>query len=70
MLRCQRSDDERAEALRAVGEAKYGLGERGPVWWTNGAADYNWHLVKNTPSAEWNRLCLPHVHDAFSSRTN
>lgn len=26
---------------------------RGPVWWTDGAQDFNRHLVKNTPYAEW-----------------
>ena len=56
MLHGQRSEDERAEARRAVDEAKNGLGERGPVWWTDGAPDYNRHLVKNTPYAEWERL--------------
>ena len=56
MLRGQRPDDERADARRAVDEAKNGLGERGPVWWTDGAPDYNRHLVKDTPYAEWERL--------------
>lgn len=40
------------KAARArVNEAKIALGERGPVWWTDGAPDYNRHLVKNTPYA-------------------
>lgn len=49
-----RSDDLDAEkAARArVHAAKVGLGERGPVWWDDGAPDYNRHLVKNTPYAE------------------
>ena len=46
-----------AEALRqaraAVQAAKVGLGERGPVWWTDGAPDWNRHLAKNTPYAAW-----------------
>jgi hypothetical protein len=25
---------------------------RGPVWWDDGAPDYNRHLIKNTPYAE------------------
>jgi len=29
------------------------LGERGPVWWADGTPDYNRHLAKNTPYAEW-----------------
>ncbi|MCW0422080.1 hypothetical protein NB713_000023 [Xanthomonas sacchari] len=33
--------------------AKVGLGERGPVWWTDGSKDFNRHLVRNTPYAEW-----------------
>ena len=40
-----------AQARAAVQEAKVSLGERGPVWWTDGARDYNRHLVKNTPYA-------------------
>lgn len=40
-------------ARRAVDAAKRGLGERGPVWWTDGGKDYNRCLVKNTPYASW-----------------
>ncbi len=40
-------------ARRAVDVAKRGLGERGPVWWTDGGKDYNRCLVKNTPYASW-----------------
>jgi hypothetical protein len=42
-----------AAARHAVDSAKRGLGERGPVWWTDGAPDLNRHLVKNTPYADW-----------------
>lgn len=42
-----------AEARMAVDAAKVGLGERGPVWWTDGAKDFNRHLVKNSPYAAW-----------------
>jgi hypothetical protein len=45
--------DAEAAAHREVDEAKRALGERGPVWWTDGAPDFNRHLVKNTPYAEW-----------------
>ena len=45
--------DARAAARAAVDAAKRALGERGPVWWTDGAPDWNRHLVKNTPYAEW-----------------
>ena len=47
-------DEEGREAARArVDAAKVALGERGPVWWTDGAPDLNRRLVKNTPYAEW-----------------
>jgi hypothetical protein len=46
-----------AQALSAaradVDAAKIALGERGPVWWTDGAPDLNRRLVRNTPYAEW-----------------
>ena len=55
--RAVRSARGNAEALvraRAqVDAAKRALGERGPVWWTDGAPDYNKRLVKSTPYAEW-----------------
>lgn len=31
--------------------AKVNLGELGPVWWSDGAPDFNRWLVKNTPYA-------------------
>lgn len=45
--------DELHAARTAVNAAKIALGERGPVWWTDGAPDLNRHLVKNTPYADW-----------------
>jgi hypothetical protein len=42
-----------AAARKAVDLAKVGLGERGPVWWTDGAPDLNRHKVKDSPYAEW-----------------
>lgn len=48
------SDQELAhDAHRRVQAAKEGLGERGPVWWTDGAPDYNRHMAVNTPYREW-----------------
>jgi len=48
------ADREMEKAARAqVDEAKRALGERGPVWWTDGAPDLNRRLVKNTPYSEW-----------------
>lgn len=35
--------------VSSVNAAKIALGERGPVWWEDGARDFNRHLVKNTP---------------------
>lgn len=47
-------DTERLAAARtAVDAAKVSLGERGAVWWTDGAKDFNRCLVKNTPYAQW-----------------
>jgi hypothetical protein len=40
-------------ARAAVDEAKRALGERGPVWWTDGAPDLNRKMVANTPYADW-----------------
>jgi hypothetical protein len=42
-----------AEAHHAVDVAKNKLGERGPVWWTDGSADLNRHFVDNTQYAAW-----------------
>jgi hypothetical protein len=46
---------ELALARKAVDEAKIALGERGPVWWTDGAPDLNRHKVKDSPYVEWYR---------------
>ena len=47
--------DKEAEqkARAAVDAAKRALGERGPVWWLDGAPDFNRRMVKNTPYADW-----------------
>jgi hypothetical protein len=42
-----------AQARRKVDAAKRGLGERGDVWWSDGAPDYNRFLVRNTPYRTW-----------------
>lgn len=47
-------DTERLAAARAaVDRAKIALGERGPPWWTDGARDFNRHMARNTPYAQW-----------------
>ena len=45
--------DALAAARAAVEAAKVALGERGPVWWTDGAPDENRRLARNTGYAEW-----------------
>ncbi len=52
-LRGRGAPQARTDARAAVDAAKVGLGERGPVWWTDGAADFNRCLVRNTPYAAW-----------------
>ena len=42
-----------AAARKSVDAAKVGLGERGDVWWTDGAPDLNRHKVKDSPYADW-----------------
>jgi hypothetical protein len=42
-----------SRARRAVHAAKVALGERGPPWWQDGTPDWNRHLVRNTPYADW-----------------
>ena len=43
----------REAARKRVDQAKHQLGERGPVWWTDGAPDWNRHMAVNTPYADW-----------------
>ena len=40
-------------ARSQVQAAKEALGERGEVWWTDGAQDLNRRLIVNTPYADW-----------------
>ncbi len=49
------SGDETAinAARKLVARAQVGLGERGPVWWADGAPDLNRTLAKNSPYADW-----------------
>jgi hypothetical protein len=42
-----------------VQAAKEGLGERGPVWWDDGAPDYNRRMARNTPYAAWYAAAAP-----------
>jgi hypothetical protein len=45
--------DALADARAAVHSAKVALGERGAVWWNDGAPDLNRHLARNTPYRDW-----------------
>jgi hypothetical protein len=47
------------EAHQRVHATKQALGERGSVWWADGAPDYNRHLAKNTPYAGWFAALAP-----------
>lgn len=51
----RRAQDKAAEdeAHAAVDLLKRALGERGPVWWDDGAPDLNRHLARTTPYAAW-----------------
>lgn len=40
-------------AHAAVDMAKRQLGERGPVWWTDGAPDLNRHMARTTAYVAW-----------------
>jgi len=64
-LRGRPTTENASEARKRVQEAKVALGERGPVWWTDGTPDYNRHLAKNTPYAEW----FAGVGDVASGKT-
>lgn len=52
-LRHATSQAEIEQARTLVHEAKLALGERGPVWWDDGAADYSGQDPLCTPYADW-----------------
>lgn len=51
----RKAADEHGESAAhdAVDRAKRALGERGPVWWDDGAPDLNRHMARTTAYAEW-----------------
>lgn len=51
----RRAADDVAEAAAhaAVDRAKVALGERGAVWWDDGAPDLNRHMARTTCYADW-----------------
>lgn len=42
-----------AAARARVDAAKVALGERGPVWWRDGAPDQNRRMARNSSYADW-----------------
>ena len=53
-------DQKHREAARLrVDAAKVALGERGPVWWLDGAPDLNMHMVMNSLYAPWFEKTFP-----------
>lgn len=53
-VRHARGDGEAlAQARNDVDEAKRALGERGSVWWDDGAPDLNRRLIRNSPYRDW-----------------
>lgn len=53
--RAKRDKDADAErtARVAINAAKIALGEHGPPWWSDRAADLNRHMARNTSYAKW-----------------
>lgn len=50
----QAADEDATKAARAaVNTAKVALGERGAVWWDDGAPDLNRRKIDGTPYAAW-----------------
>lgn len=53
-VRAARDNPAATSAARLqVNAAKRALGERGPVWWDDGAPDYNRAMAARTPYADW-----------------
>ena len=58
-------DEEATRAARArVDAAKRALGERGPVWWEDGAPDLTRHAPWTGPYADWWEALPPEAKDA------
>lgn len=63
VAQAKRRGDSAAEnvAHEAVDDAKRALGERGPVWWADGAPDLNRHLARTGPYADWYAALMKQV---------
>ena len=57
-----------ATARATVDVAKRALGERGPVWWTDGAPDLNRRMARNTEYADWYASLTPSPAEAGEGR--
>lgn len=64
----RRAGGDDAEAHRRVDDAKVALGERGPVWWTDGSPDLNRHMARTTPYATW--FAAQSAHDDVAPQSN
>ncbi len=53
VARRSQNDEAKNEAHAEVDRTKIALGERGPVWWDDGAPDLNRHLARTGPYADW-----------------
>ncbi len=55
VARARRGRDAAAEAAAhaEVDRVKRALGERGPVWWSDGAPDLTRHMARTGPYAAW-----------------
>ena len=45
--------EDEVKSRQDVDAVKHALGERGAVWWQDGAPDFNRHMVMTTPYADW-----------------
>lgn len=53
MVRDGKDPLKRITARLTADAAKRALGERGEIWWTDGAPDYHRHFAVQTPYARW-----------------
>ena len=58
------SDEQRMAARADVHDAKVALGERGAVWWTDGAPDETRKKPENSRYAHWWQSLAPESRDA------
>jgi len=52
-IKTSTNQETRNAARLRIDAAKRALGERGAVWWSDGAPDYNRQLAVDTPYASW-----------------